>query len=160
MLVREEDGPEKWNQLVPGLNGRPVELGNNGGLRVAGATEYGHTVAVDLRDGILFIDPDNIEIQNDTVSLAGSKAIFYMCEETNILGEFKHRKTTKPDKQGNYFATYDPMIFRPIWFNRIISTLPAPVIVIGAQTTTPSDQGKRNIKKMVSLFPDGRVGIS
>lgn len=149
-----------WNEKVPGLNGRPVDLGNNGGLRLAGGSEYGHTVAVDLRDGILFLDPDNLEIQNGTVSLVNAKAILYMCEETNILGEFKHMKTTKPDKLGYYNIEYFPILFRPIWFNRHISTLPGPVIVIGAQTTTPSHQGKRNIKKMISLFPDGRVGIS
>jgi len=106
------------------------------------------------------LDPDGLEIQNGTVSMTNSRAVLYMCEETNILGEFKHRKTTKPDKAGNYTIDYLPMLFRPIWFNRHISTLPAPVIVMGAQTTTPSDQGKRNIKKMISLFPDGRVGIS
>lgn len=160
VYVREDEGLDAWREKVPGLEGRPVDLGNNGGLLIAGEEEYGHKVAVDLVKGIIVIDFDSLDIQGGNIAVDNPRAILYMCEETNILGEFQHRKTTKPDKQGNYLITYDPMIFRPIWFRRHISTLPGPVVVMGAQTTTPSDQGKRNVKKMVSLFPDGRVGIS
>lgn len=154
-ILQENDGITEDN---PG-GGRPVDLGNEGGLLLAGYRGYGHSVAVDLINGILFLDYDFIKLQNNSLEI-NARTVLYMCEETNILGEYKHRKTTKPRKNGDYFITYDPMIFRPIWFNRHISTLPGPVYVMGAQTTTPSSEGKRNIKKMVSLYPDGRVGIS
>ena len=155
-VLREEDGITENN---PG-GGRPVELGNEGGLLVAGVAGNGHSVAVDLVNGVIAIDYESLGVQNQSIELAGAKFIFSICEETNIIGEYKHRKTTKPDKEGNYFINYEPMIFRPIWFTRNISTLPGPVFVMGAQATTPKEQGKRNIKKIVSLFPDGRIGIS
>lgn len=152
----------EWQGITednPG-GGRPVELGNSGGLIVCGVVGNGHQVAVDLINGQIALGFDRVGVQNGTIELDNLKLIFSICEETNILGEMKHRKTTKPDKKGDYFITYDPMIFRPIWFTRQINTLPGPVYVIGAQTTTPREMGRRNIKKMVSLFPDGRVGIS
>lgn len=154
-ILRESEGITKDN---PG-GGRPVALGNEDGLRVCGASAYGHTVAIDLINGVIALDFDNLGIQNETIEI-NPKVAFSICEETNVVGEFKHRKTTKPKKNGDYLITYEDMIFRPIWFNRIISTLPGPVVVIGAQTTTPREQGKRNIKKIISLFPDGRIGIS
>jgi len=143
-ILREEDGITEDN---PG-GGRPVELGNTGGLRLCAVEGNGHKVAVDLINGVIAVDYDRLGVQNETI------------EQTNIVGEFKHRKTTRPDKAGNFFITYEDMVFRPIWFTRNISTLPGPVLVVGAQTTTPKEQGRRNIKKIVSLFPDGRVGIS
>lgn len=155
-FLREEDGITEAN---PG-GGRPVQLGIDGGLIVAGDEAYGHKIAVDLVGGVVAIDYDTIGVQNGTIELSGAKLVFSICDETNIVGEFQHIKTTKPDKAGNYLITYEPMVFRPIWFRRNISTLPGPVIVIGAQTTTPKGQGKKNIKRMVSLFPDGRIGIS
>jgi hypothetical protein len=155
-IIREGDGITESN---PG-GGRPVDAGNNNELIVVGAEEYGHKVAIDLVNGVVALDFDSIGVQNGTIELTNARFIFSICEETNIVGEFKHRRTSKPDKAGNYTIDYEPLIFRPIWFNRMISTLPGPVIVIGAQVTTPKEQGRRNIKKMVSLFPDGRVGIS
>jgi len=155
-LLKEEDGITEEN---PG-GGRPVDAGNNGELLAVGAQEYGHSVLIDLVDGVITIDFDSIGIQNGTIEVSNPRFVFSICEETSIVGEYKHRKTTKPDKTGNYTIIYDPMVFRPIWFNRIISTLPGAVVVVGAQTTTPSAQGRRNIKKIVSLFPDGRVGLS
>lgn len=154
-LLREVDGITEDN---PG-GGRPVELGNDGGLKICGVVGYGHSVAVDLINGQIALGFDTLGIQNGTVEINPS-FVFSICEETNIVGEYKHRKTTKPKKNGDYLITYEDLVFRPIWFNRNISTLPGPVIVIGAQTTTPREQGKRNIKKIVSLFPDGRIGIS
>lgn len=155
-ILREEDGITENN---PG-GGRPVEAGNNNELIAIGIKEYGHSVAIDLVNGVVAIGWDDMSVQNGTVELHNIKFMFTICEETNIVGEFKHRKTTKPDKKGDYLITYSDMIFRPIWFMRHISTLPAPVHVIGVQTTTPREQGKRNIKKVISLFPDGRIGIS
>ena len=155
-ILREEDGITEDN---PG-GGRPVELGNNGGLLVCATEGYGHKVAVDLVNGIVAIDYENLGVQNGTIELHEPKLLFTICEESNIIGEYKHRKTTRPDKLGNYLITYEPVIFRPIWVTRHISTLPGPVYLIGAQATTPKEQGKRNIKKIVSLFPDGRIGIS
>lgn len=155
-ILREEEGITEDN---PG-GGRPVDAGNNNELLAIGASEYGHSIAVDLVNGVIALDFDSIGVQNGTIELTNTKFAFSICEETNIVGEFQHRKTTRPNKAGDYLITYEPIIFRPIWFNRMISTLPGPVIVIGAQTTTPKEQGRRNIKKIVSLFPDGRVGIS
>jgi len=155
-ILREEDGITEDN---PG-GGRPVELGNTGGLRLCAVEGNGHKVAVDLINGVIAVDYDRLGVQNETIELENANLIFSICEETNIVGEFKHRKTTRPDKAGNFFITYEDMVFRPIWFTRNISTLPGPVLVVGAQTTTPKEQGRRNIKKIVSLFPDGRVGIS
>lgn len=51
-----------------------------------------------------------------------------------------------------------PITWRPIWFTRMTNGVPTKVI--GAQTTTPDSYGARNVKMMVSLFVDGRVGIS
>lgn len=155
-ILREEDGITEDN---PG-GGRPVDLGNENKLLVIAAKEYGHSVAIDLVNGVIALDFEDLGVQNGTIELHNAKAIFTICEETNIVGEFKHRKTTRPKKNGDYLITYEDMVFRPIWFTRHISALPAPIIVIGAQTTTPSEQGKRNIKKIVSLYPDGRIGIS
>lgn len=154
-ILREEEGITEDN---PG-GGRPVQLGIDNELLIVGAQAYGNSVAVDLVNGQVAIGWDTIGVQNGTIEI-NPKFVFSLCEETNILGEYQHTKKTKPDKAGNYFIDYQPMIFRPIWFNRVISTLPAPVVVIGAQVTTPKEQGRKNIKKMVSLFPDGRLGIS
>jgi hypothetical protein len=154
-LLREynEDGTHS------GL-GRPVEAGNKNELIIVGAIEYNHSVAVDLVNGLIAIDFTSIGVQNGTIELDNPKVVFTICEETNIVGEYAHRKPGKPDKDGNYLITYSPMIFRPIWFNRMLTTLGGAIIVVGAQTTTPKSQGRKNVKKIVSLFPDGRIGIS
>ena len=154
-LLREinEDGS-------PSGQGRPVQMGLDNELRVVAADEYGHSVAVDLDSGVIAIDYTRLAIQNGTVEIDGTKAYLWICEETNIVGEYKERITTDPDEIGNYLIDYKPIIWRPIWFNRMISTLPGAVVVIGAQTTLPKDLGGHNIQKMVSLFPDGRVGIA
>lgn len=155
-ILREEEGITEDN---PG-GGRPVELGNEGGLLAIGVEGNGHKVAIDLTHGLVAIDYETLGVQNGTVELGSPKLIFSICEETNIVAEYQHRKTTRPKKNGDYFIEYSPMEFRPIWFTRHISTLPGPVLVVGAQTTTPREQGRRNIKKIISLFPDGRIGIS
>lgn len=155
-LLQEEDGITEFN---PG-GGRPVAMGNKNKLRVVGASAYGHSVAVDLLNGVIALDYTRIGVQNETIELENVKNFIAICDETAIVGEMKKRKATIPDEDGNYYMTYTDLIWRPIWFNRMISTLPGPVVVIGAQTTLPKDQGGRRIKKLVSLFPDGRIGIS
>jgi hypothetical protein len=152
-LLREnnEDGTSSGQ-------GRPVDAGNNNELLIIGDSEYGHSVAVDLVNGMIAIDWTNFGIQNETVEI-DPKIVFAICEETNIIGEYQHRTESEVAEDGGYTIEYSPMIWRPIWFKRMISTLPGPVIVIGAQTTLPVEYGGRNIKKLVSLFPDGRLGI-
>ena len=140
--------------------GRPVEAGNNNELRVIATSAYGHSVAVDLDKGLIALDYTRLGLQNGTVEIENVKSFLYICEETAIIGDLQHRYTTEPDEVGTYLITWEDLIWRPIWFNRHISTVNGQVICIGAQTTTPEDQGKRNVKKLVSLFPDGRVGIS
>jgi hypothetical protein len=116
-------------------------------------------VAVDLVNGSIALDWTRLGVQNGSVELENPKIVFSICEETNIVGEFLHRVESEVAENGGYTIDYQPMIWRPIWFKRHVSTLPGPVIVVGAQTTTPKDQGGRNVKKLISLYPDGRIGI-
>lgn len=145
---------------TPSGQGRPVQMGIDNELKVVGTSGYGHSVAVDLDNGIIALDWTMLGVQNGSVEIEGARSFLWICDETNILGEYKERIATKPDKQGNYTVDYKDLIWRPIWFNRVISTMPGPVLVIGAQVTLPPDYGGKNMQKIVSLFPDGRVGIS
>lgn len=140
--------------------GRPVQAGIDNELKVIGTSDYGHSVAVDLDNGILALDYTSIGVQNGSVEITEARSFLWICDETNILGEYKERIATDPDKDGNYTIEYKDLIWRPIWFNRVISTMAAPVLVIGAQVTLPPDYGSKNMQKIVSLYPDGRVGIS
>ena len=97
-----------------------------------------------------------------------------MAEDTSIVGEMANIEYTYDlkldekgrkihDDKGKLVQTKTdhliPLVFRPIWFSRHISTLPAPVKVMGLQTTLPEMQGGGNSKKMVMMYPDGRLGI-
>jgi hypothetical protein len=159
-LLREEDGI-----------GRPVEAGNNGELIVIAQSDFGHNVAVDLRDGSVYLEYETIGVQNGTPEIANSKIVFYICEETNIVGEYKHLTQEIVDArdengrkilhEGRYFKVRNDiltdLIWRPIWFTRVIGGVPTKII--GAQTTTPDMQGARNVKKLISIFADGKLGI-
>ena len=153
--------------------GRPVEAGNNGELLIVAQEDFGHKVAVDLLDGVVILGYDSLEYQNGSVSIVNPKTILAICEESNIVGEYKHltqelvdwrdedgRKVLTED--GRYAKVRNDILtnltWRPIWFTRV--TNGAPAKVIGAQTTTPEMQGGRNIKCFVTLFSDGRIGIS
>lgn len=160
----------------PELGGRPVAQGEEGNLQFIEQIDYGHRVGVDLKAGVILIDYDNdATSQNGTIEITNPKMILFMADDTNIVGEMAHleqKYTLKLDEKGRKMRDdkgkliqdrtdiLTPLIFRPIWFTRHISTLPAPIKVIGAQTTLPESQGGHNYKKIVILYPDGRLGIS
>lgn len=163
----------------PAFGGRPVQKGEDGELAVVIQEDYGHTVAVDLVNGIIYVDFESIGFQNGTIELSSPKLSFWICEETSIVGEISHYtaeyiqakdEKDKPvyerDAEGK--KLYDkpvyvrndivtPLTWRPIWFTRYIMGIPTKVI--GAQTTLPEEHGGRNVKKLISLFADGRIGI-
>lgn len=163
----------------PARGGRPVQKGEEGELAVIAQEDYGHRIAVDLYNGIIAIDYEELGVQNGSIELSGPKAMIWICEETTIVGEMAHYRAEfvqwkdendKPvyqrDSDGK--KLYDqpvlvrndiltPLEWRPIWFTRTIAGVPTKVI--GAQTTLPEDFGSRNVKKLVSLFADGRIGI-
>lgn len=153
-------------------HGRPVQAGEEGNLLAISQEDYGRTVAVDLVNGVIAIDYQRIGIQNSQLEIENPKFIFWICEETNIIGEFRHLRQEivwardengkrLRDANGNGYQVRNdiltPLLWRPIWFTRF--TMGQPTKVIGAQTTTPELQGSRNVKKMVSIFIDGRIGI-
>lgn len=159
----------------PELGGRPVAQGEEGNLLFIEQEDYGHRVGVDLRVGVILIDYDSpVNIQNGTIEISGWKTAFWVADETNIVGEMAHVQSTfelkrdekgrkMRDEKGKLIQTktdvLTPLVFRPIWFSRYISTLPAPIKVIGVQTTLPEVQGGQNVKKMVIIYPDTRLGI-
>lgn len=153
--------------------GRPVQAGQDGMLSVVAEEDFGHKVAIDLLNGIIAIDYKSIGVQNGTVELDSPLTLLNICEETSIVGDMRHlhqkfepdlddEKNPKVDEQGNlvYVRTdYTmPLTWRPIWFIRHIDTY-GTIKVIGAQTTLPAEQGGKNIKKLISIFQDGRLGI-
>lgn len=160
----------------PELGGRPVAQGEEGNLLFIEQNDYGHRVGIDLRAGIIIIDYEgDITIQNGTLEIQGTpKAVLWVAEDTSIVGEMAHVNHVyelKRDEKGRKIHddngklvqtrtdNLTPLTFRPIWFSRHISNLPAPVKVIGVQTTLPELQGGGNVKKMVMIYPDGRLGI-
>lgn len=161
----------------PELGGRPVKQGEEGNLLFIEQEDYGHRVGIDLRAGIILIGYDEpAGYQNGTLEIHGvPKVVIWMAEDTNIVGEMYNLEQTfelKRDEKGRKVRdesgklvetrtdTLIPLVFRPIWFSRHISTLPAPIKVIGVQVTLPESMGGKNSQKMVMLYPDGRIGIS
>lgn len=140
----------------PGV-GRPVQAGENGELMAIAQEDYGNKVAIDLINGIILIGYDAITVQNGTVEVQNPKTFLRICEETNIVGDYRHRTETEPDGAGNYTIDYHSLVWRPIWFSRITNGVATKII--GTQTTTPTLQGEKNVKKLISLFSDGTVGI-
>lgn len=160
-ILREEDGI-----------GRPVQLGNEDGLIAIAQEDYGHTVLVDLINGRIFVGYESpLTMQNGTIEINSPDFMFYICDETNIVGELTHVKRElvyardadgkRILEDGKYVKvrndTLTPLTWRPIWFTRMTNGIPTKVI--GAQTTLPAAHGGTNIKKLVSLFSDGRVGL-
>lgn len=141
------------------IHGRPLKDGEDGKLLMIAQQDYEHRVAVDLVNGVIILDYEILEIRNGTIEIEKPKIVFYICDETTRAGEYFHTTSTEPDAEGNYFNTFTPLVWRPIWFSRVITTLPAPIKCIGAQTTLPSVYGGQNVKKLISLFPDGSIGI-
>src|ERR1041385_2367027 len=152
----------------PELGGRPVAQGEEGNLLFIEQEDYGHRVGIDLVHGVILIDYDGqpTSYQNGTVEIHGTpKTTLWMADETSIVGEMFHIESTytlKLDEKGRKIHDDNgklvqiktdnlvPLTFRPIWFSRHISALPAPVKVIGLQTTLPELQDGANVKKMVS----------
>lgn len=153
------------------LHSRPVERGNNNELLCIAQEDFGYKVLVDLKNGVIILGYAEVRYQNGTLEIIQPGHILWICEETNIVGDYKHLKQElvyerdaegkrvlvdgKYNKVRNDILT--DLIWRPIWFTR--TTNGVPTKVIGAQTTTPKLQGEKNVKKLVSLFADGRLGI-
>lgn len=159
----------------PVLGGRPVAEGEEGNLLFIEQEDYGHRVGIDLKLGVILIDyPEPAGYQNGTLEISDWKTAIWIADDTSIVGEMMHiayQYDLKLDEKGRKMRDekgklielktdiLTPITFRPIWFSRVISTLPAPVKVVGAQATLPELQGGFNTKKMVMLYPDGRLGI-
>jgi hypothetical protein len=166
--IRYEGHPD------PELGGRPVDQGEEGALLVIEQSDFGHRVCVDLVHGIVLIDyEEDITLQGNTLEAKNPKTVLFACDDTNILNEYKHlnqelvlardemgRKVH--DDKGNLVKVRNDHLvdlkFRPIWFTRFTNGIPTKVI--GLQTTTPVEMGSRNVKLLVSLFADGKIGIS
>lgn len=159
----------------PERGGRPVAKGEEGSLAFIAQEDYGNNVAVDLYNGVIIIGYDHFGLNdsNGQVDLVNPRTILWICDNTNIAGELAFMETEYTpyeDEKGRRFIDPEtkepvmtrtdhviPMIWRPIWFNRVTNGIPTKVI--GAQATLPPEYGGRNVKKLISLFPDGRIGI-
>jgi len=119
--------------------------------------DFGHKVAVDLINGVILIDYSEWGIQNGTVEIHSPQAVFYICDETNIIANLFDIETTEPNSEGVIYNAFIPIEWRPIWFTRVSAGIPTKVI--GAQTTLPANEGGKNIKKLVSIFQFGALGI-
>lgn len=166
--VRYENNPD------PVLGGRPVDQGEEGGLLVIEQSDFGHRVAVDLVHGIILIDyEEDITIQGTSLEAKNPKTVLFACDDTNLMYEYKHlsqevvlardEKGRKiHDDMGKLVKVRNDILtdltFRPIWFTRFTNGIPTKVI--GLQTTTPAEMGGRNVKLLVMLFADGKIGIS
>jgi hypothetical protein len=148
-VVREEDGA-----------GRPVIDGDEGKIAIIAQRDYGHYIGVDLDHGIIFVDLEKIEFQGEWY-FVNFKSYFWITEETNTVGAMQFiRRLTEPDEQGWVDQEIYSPKWRPIWFTRF--TNGDPTKVIGCQTTLPDENGVpgKNVKKLVCLFSDGRLGIN
>lgn len=144
--------------LQENVHGRPVQDGEDGKLLIIAQEDYGHKIAVDLVRGLLLIDYDELKIDGLIVNVENPKAILAMCDDTNRLHDIHHMLSSDPDPDGWVQRTYVPLTWRPIWFTRW--TNGDATKCIGAQTTMPTEFGGHNVKKMISLFSDGVVGIT
>jgi hypothetical protein len=153
-------------------HGRPVQDGEDGLLALIAQEDFGHSVVVDLIEGIIHIDPEDFGVDNELPYVVNPKVSLLICDETNIVGLLKHYSfelVDWRDEDGRLLLTADgryakvrndtltPLTWRPIWFTRM--TNGTPTKIIGAQTTTPTEFGSKNVKKMISLFIDGQIGI-
>lgn len=157
-IIREEDGV-----------GRPVDDGNAGELAAIMQEDFGHKIAVDLVNGVVLLEYESVTVSNGSIEFVKPGVFLWICDETNIVGEYQHIDKVpmtndqvvaagRPDGEAGWFINnYTPLRWRPIWFTRYTSGVPTKCI--GAQTTTPEGYGTKNVKKMVSIFADGRLGI-
>jgi hypothetical protein len=143
--------------LNEGEHGRPVQAGEEGQLSLITQEDFGHKIAIDLNAGVIAIDYDAIDAQGGNIAIANPKTVLYVCDDTNIAGELFGLKKGRPNKEGWFKQTVVPLTWRPIWFTR--HTNENQVKVIGLQTTLKSPYKRHNVKKLVCLFDDGRIGI-
>jgi len=135
-----------------------MEMGNKGELSLIGHEAYGHKVAIDLNQGVILIDYEDLTIQNGTTEIHSPKTVMYICDETNrLFATLDVKPISEPDADGNYLNSIEPLKWRPISFNRW--TMGDLTFVVGAQTTLPENYGGKNVKKLISLFSDGSIGI-
>ena len=143
-----------------GTEGRPVQAGEEGQLRMIIQEDYGHKVAVDLINGVIIIDYGEIDAQGGNIAVSNPNTVLYVCDETTVVGNLTKVRKTRPNKEGNFEYKHSPFEWRPIWFSRVFGyDSQSAVKVIGLQTTLGSPYKRRNVKKMVSIFPDGSLGI-
>lgn len=162
-----KDGEE----LREETHGRPVQAGEEGNLLVIAQEDFGHNIAIDLIHGVIALDYNSMSVQNGTIELTDTKNFIHICDETSIVGELFHLEQEFVDyrdesgrkviRDGEYVKVRNdlltPLTWRPIWFTRYTNGIPTKVI--GAQTTLPKEYGGKNVKKMISIFADGRLGI-
>jgi hypothetical protein len=147
--------------LFEGKHGRPVEMGTNNELIAIAEEENHHNVMVLLEHGIIALEYEGFEFENAKLIVKNPKVILNICEETLIVSDLKEIERVWHNKEEGWFSDIEhPLIWRPIWFSRVFPMQGQSVKVIGAQTTLPEVHGGQNVKKMISLFPDGRLGIS
>lgn len=144
--------------LNEGEHGRPVQAGEEGQLRFIVQEDYGHKIGLDLVNGVIIVDYDSLDLQGGGIAVENPKIVLYVCDETSVVGELFKVYKTKPNKEGWFKQTQIPFIWRPIWFTRHINN--DTVKVVGLQTTLGTPYKRKNIKKLISLFSDGRIGIS
>lgn len=140
-----------------GEHARPVKEGEEGLLRAIAQEDFHHKVFIDLINGVIVIEYDEIDAQGGNIGVSNPGVILNVCEETSIVGELTKVKKTRPNKEGWFNYKQEPYIWRPIWFTR---HTPINITkVVGLQTTLGQPYKRKNIKKLVSLFDDGRIGI-
>lgn len=143
--------------LEESQHARPVQAGEEGKLLAIAQEDAGRKVAIDLTGGIVFIDYDTIGVKDGYLEVAGFKTMFYICSETIRIAEMFEMDLGEIDEQGWQLQYITPLVWRPIWFTRWANGIPAKVI--GAQVTLSRDYGSKNVKKMITIFPDGTIGI-
>lgn len=163
-----KDGTE----LQEGTHGRPVQDGEEGKLLVIAQEDFGHNIAIDLIKGVVAIDYESLEVVDGQIQISNPKCYLWINDDTNVVGDlyfvdqefldYRDEDGRKVlDANGRYVKVRNdklrPLVWRPIWFTRYTNGLPTKVI--GAQTTTPPEFGGKNVKKMISILADGRLGI-
>lgn len=140
-------------------HGRPVQAGEDGELAAIVQEDFGHKIFVDLEAGVIVVDYENLDVQGGNIGVNNPRTILYVCDETNIVGELLvvKRRRGRPTKEGVIKQDIKTFKWRPIWFTRHTNEHVSKVI--GLQTTLEAPFGKRNVKKMITLFEDGRIGI-
>ena len=140
-----------------GLSSKSLLFIKKGGLKFIAQQDFGHNVGIDLINGTIFLDYDSVGLQNGTVEIHNPKQVIWICYDTLIAGDLFHLRQSEPNTEGWFDQKAIPLKWRPIWFTRWINGVPTKII--GAQSTLPKAHGSRNVKKMVMLFSDGRLGI-